>query len=43
MVKDLKDKRVKKAVVYTVVRIDTNAQKSLLGYYSFFGSENKST
>ena len=43
MVKDLKDKRVKKAVVYTVVGIDTNAQKSLLGYYSFFGSENKST
>jgi transposase-like protein len=42
MVKD-KDKRVKKAVVYTVVGIDTNAQKSLLGYYSFFGSENKST
>jgi transposase-like protein len=40
MVKD-KDKRVKKAVVYTVVGIDTNAQKSLLGYYSFFGSENK--
>ena len=43
MVKDLKDKRVKKAVVYTVVGIDTNAQKSLLGYYSFFGNENKST
>lgn len=43
MVKDLKDKRVKKAVVYTVVGIDTNARKSLLGYYSFFGSENKST
>jgi transposase-like protein len=43
MVKDLKDKRVKKAVVYTVVGIDTNAQKSLLGYYSFFGHENKST
>jgi len=43
MVKDLKDKRVKKAVVYTVVGIDTNTDKSLLGYYSFFGSENKST
>jgi len=43
MVKDLKDKRVKKAVVYTVIGIDTNAQKSLLGYYFFFGSENKST
>ncbi len=43
MVKDLKDKRVKKAVVYTVVGIDTNASKSLLGFYSFFGSENKST
>jgi putative transposase len=43
MVKDKKDKRVKKAVVYTIVGIDTNAQKSLLGFYSFFGSENKST
>lgn len=43
MVKDEKDKRVKKAVVYTIVGIDTNAQKSLLGFYSFFGSENKST
>ena len=43
MVKDEKDKRVKKAAVYTVVGIDTNAEKSLLGYYSFFGSENKST
>ena len=43
MVKDEKDKRVKKAVVYTVVGIDTNANKSLLGFYSFFGSENKST
>ena len=43
MTKDLKDKRVKKAVVYTVVGIDTNAKKSLLGYYSFFGHENKST
>jgi len=43
MVKDNKDKRVKKAVVYTVVGIDSNANKSLLGFYSFFGSENKST
>ena len=43
MVKDLKDKKVKNAVVYTVVGIDTNAKKSLLGYYSFFGKENKST
>ena len=43
MVKDLKDKKVKRAVVYTVVGIDTNANKSLLGYYSFFGNENKST
>jgi putative transposase len=31
MVKDEKDKRVKKAIVYTIVGIDTNAQKSLLG------------
>jgi len=43
MAKDIKDKRVKKAVVYTVVGIDTNANKSLLGFYSFFGNENKST
>ncbi len=43
MVKDLKDKRVKKSVVYTVAGIDINANKSLLGYYSFFGKENKST
>ena len=43
MVKDTKDKKVKKAVVYTVLGIDREGNKSILGFYSFFGTENKST
>ena len=37
------DKQVKKAVIYTVLGIDKYANKSILGFYSFFGQENKST
>lgn len=43
MVKDTKDKQVKKGVIYTVLGIDKLANKSIIGFYPFFGSENKST
>jgi len=43
MVKDSKSKQVKKGVIYTVLGIDKDANKSILGFYSFFGNENKST
>jgi transposase-like protein len=43
MVKDHKAKQVKKGVIYTVLGIDKQANKRILGFYSFFGHENKST
>ena len=43
MVKDQKAGQVKKGVVYTVLGVDKEANKSILGFYSFFGHENKST
>jgi len=43
MIKDTKDKRVKKGVIYTVLGVDKLANKSIIGFYPFFGSENKST
>ena len=38
-----KDKKVKTASVYSVIGIDKNAKKSVLGFYPIFGKENKST
>lgn len=43
MIKDTKDKQVKKGVIYTVLGVDKFANKSILGFYPFFGHENKST
>jgi transposase-like protein len=43
MIKDTKDKQVKKGVIYTVLGIDKLANKSIIGFYPFFGHENKST
>ena len=43
MIKDTKDKQVKKGVIYTVLGVDKLANKSIIGFYPFFGHENKST
>lgn len=43
MIKDTKDGKVKKGVIYTVLGIDKLANKSIIGFYPFFGHENKST
>lgn len=43
MIKDTKDKQVKKGVIYTVLGVDKQANKSIIGFYPFFGHENKST
>ena len=43
MIKDTKDKQVKKGVIYTVLGVDKSANKSIIGFYPFFGHENKST
>ena len=43
MIKDTKDKQVKKGVIYTVLGVDKAANKSIIGFYPFFGHENKST
>lgn len=43
MIKDTKDKQVKKGVIYTVLGVDKSANKSIIGFYPFFGNENKST
>ena len=43
MIKDTKDKQVKKGVIYTVLGVDKFANKSIIGFYPFFGHENKST
>ena len=43
MIKDTKDKQVKKGVIYTVLGVDKHANKSIIGFYPFFGHENKST
>lgn len=43
MIKDTKDGKVKKGVIYTVLGIDKSANKSILGFYPFFGHENKTT
>lgn len=43
MIKDTKDKQVKKGVIYTVLGVDKFANKSIIGFYPFFGYENKST
>jgi transposase-like protein len=43
MIKDTKDGRVKKGVIYTVLGVDKCANKSIIGFYPFFGHENKST
>ena len=43
MIKDTKDKQVKKGVIYTVLGVDKFANKSIIGFYPFFGNENKST
>lgn len=43
MIKDTKDKQVKKGVIYTVLGVDKSANKSIVGFYPFFGHENKST
>ncbi|MBT5750164.1 MAG: IS256 family transposase [Flavobacteriales bacterium] len=39
----IKDKQVKKGVIYTVLGVDKFANKSIVGFYPFFGRENKST
>lgn len=41
MIKDTKDKRIKKSVIYTVLGVDKFANKSIIGFYPFFGHENK--
>jgi len=43
MIKDTKDKQVKKGVIYTVLGVDKHANKSIIGFYPFFGHENKTT
>ena len=43
MIKDTKDKRIKKSVIYTVLGVDKFANKSIIGFYPFFGHENKTT
>ena len=43
MIKDTKDKRIKKSVIYTVLGVDKFANKSIIGFYQFFGHENKTT
>ena len=43
MIKDTKDGKVKKGVIYTVLGIDKLANKSIIGFYPFFGHENKTT
>ena len=43
MIKDTKDGKVKKGVIYTVLGVDKLANKSILGFYPFFGHENKTT
>jgi transposase-like protein len=43
MIKDTKDKRIKKGVIYTILGIDKLANKSIIGFSAFFGHENKST
>jgi transposase-like protein len=42
-VKDLKDGKVKQCAVYTLVGIDYNANKKIIGFYNVFGKENKDT
>lgn len=39
--KDDIDNQVKKAVIYTVLGITLQGKKEVLGYYEFFGNENK--
>jgi len=40
-IKDPESKKVVKAVIHTVIGIDKDGNKSVFGYYEFFGSENK--
>ncbi len=39
--KDEDTKKVRKAVIYTVIGIDLEGNKEVYGYYEFLGSENK--
>jgi len=43
MIKDTKDKQVKKGIIYTVLVLDKHANNSIVDFYPFFGHENKST
>lgn len=42
-VKDLKDSKVKPCSVYTVISVDFNANKKIIGFYHVFGNKNKDT
>ena len=37
------NERIKKSVIYTVLGVDKFANKSIIGFYPFFGHENKTT
>jgi len=40
-IKDEEVKRVRKAVIYSIIGMDMNLRKDFFGYYVFFGSEKK--
>jgi len=41
-IKDIEKNKVKQACIYTVIGIDFDGNKQILGYWTIFGAENKS-